>query len=170
MTNILAVHSVGQSLIDYLRGAYPPELRASAPCDFALISSGEMAANADLDGRCTLYLYRAVVNGRLRSAVRPSGVTHVDPPLELDLHYLLTVWSKSAATEQTVLAWAMQQLQRRPILDRSTLSADADWSAAETIQLLSSEMTTDEMMRIWESLAPSYRVSVAYVARVVRIT
>jgi hypothetical protein len=45
MANIQAIHSVGQSLVTYLRNTYPAEVAGQAmpDCDFALLSSGELA-------------------------------------------------------------------------------------------------------------------------------
>jgi hypothetical protein len=37
------------------------------------------------------------------------------------------------------------------------------------IQIISAELSNEDMMRIWDTLKPSYRLSVAYIARVVRI-
>ena len=37
------------------------------------------------------------------------------------------------------------------------------------IQLIPAELSTEDIMRIWDALEPSYRLSVSYIARVVRI-
>ena len=169
MTNVFAVHSVGQSLVDFLKNSYPADLRTSTPCDFALISSGELAADEELDPRLTLYLYRVTLDEHLRSATRSGRPGDEETPLSLNLHYLLSVWAKSATTEHTVLAWAMHHLKRHPVLDGSSLSPEAQWNAGETIHVIPAELSTDDMMRIWDALEPSYRLSVSYIARVVRI-
>ena len=56
MSNVLAVHSVGQSLMTYLGNVYP-ELKEDFPRDFRVISSGELATNEDVGTALTLYLY-----------------------------------------------------------------------------------------------------------------
>jgi hypothetical protein len=43
MANSLAVHSVGASLIVYLRNTYPDSLREQFPCDFRLLMGAELA-------------------------------------------------------------------------------------------------------------------------------
>lgn len=169
MTNILAVHSVGESLRAYLENAYPESLRATVPCEFRLISSGELTDAAELDGALTLYLYRMTVNEHFRNATRRVDPDRENTPLALDLHFLITAWARSAFNEQTMLTWAMRQLQQHPVLDRSSLTAEAEWSAGEQIQLLPAELTTGELLRVWDSLEPAYRLSASYVARVVRI-
>lgn len=169
MTNILAVHSVGESLRTYLENSYPAELRATVPCEFRLVSSGELTDTDKFDGVLSLYLYRMTVNEHFRNASRMVDPGRENTPLALDLHYLLTAWADSAFNEQTMLTWTMRQIQQHPVLDRSSLSAEADWTAGECIQLLPTELSTGDVMRIWDALEPAYRLSVSYVARVVRI-
>jgi hypothetical protein len=101
------------------------------------------------------------------SAERPA-----DPatrPLALELHYLFTAWADSALAEQAVLSWVMLQLHQRPLLDRSILTAEGGWGVGDQIQIVPSELSHEDMMRVWDALDPAYRLSVAYVARVVRI-
>lgn len=171
MTNVFAVHSVGESLRSYLDRSYPAALRAAHPCEFRLVSSGELASGDEIDAALTLYLYRVTVNEHLRNLRRQSlaDPSRDNLPLSVDLHYLLTIWSKSAFTEHTVLAWAMRQLHQHPVLDRSSLSPEAGWGSGESVQLIPAELTTEDVMRIWDALDPPYRLSVSYVARVVRI-
>jgi Pvc16 N-terminal domain len=63
----------------------------------------------------------------------------------------------------------MLQLHQRPLLDRSILTAEGGWGVGDQIQVVPSELSHEDMMRIWDALDPAYRLSVAYVARVVRI-
>jgi hypothetical protein len=41
----------------YLGNVYPAELKEEFPCDFRVISSGELATNEDVGTALTLYLY-----------------------------------------------------------------------------------------------------------------
>lgn len=169
MTNVLAIHSVGESLRTYLDTSYPADLRALHPCEFRLVASGELAGNVELDAALTLYLYRVTVNEHARNVRRVTDPLRDDVPLAVDLHYLLTVWSRSAFTEHVVLAWAMRQLHQHPVLDASSLTAEAAWGAGDFVQVIPAELSTEDVMRIWDALDPGYRLSVSYVARVVRI-
>ncbi len=171
MANVFAIHSVGNSIATFLRNTYPATVAGQAmpDCDFAQISSGEMAGTIGDETRITLYLYSVTVNEFGRQQ-RP-GQMSVDQqaPLGLDLHYLLTAWAGNAQDEQITLAWAMRQLYQYPILDASSLSPEAGWGSDEVIRIVPSELPTEEMMRIWDALDPSYRLSVSYVARLVRL-
>lgn len=171
MANVLAFHSVGDSLVTFLRHTYPATVDGlpMPACDFALLSSGELPDAADEGTRITLYLYRVTVNEHARQqrpAHRPEGLP---PPLSLDLHFLLTAWSSSAEDELVTLAWAMRQLYMHPLLDASSLTPNAGWRRDEVVQIIPSELPTEDMMRIWDALEPGYRLSVSYIARLVRL-
>ena len=169
MANIRAVHSVGSSIVSYLRNAYPPSIggRDMPTCSFDLVSGGELAGELPETTRVTLLLYRVTVDEHSRR-VRPSSSERL-PALSVELHYLLTAWAGSALDEQLTMAWTMRQLHHLPVLDLSVLSPDADWSPDEVVQIIPAELTTEDVMRIWDALEPAYRLSTSYVARVVRL-
>jgi len=170
MANVFAIHSIGASLVTYLKNAYPASLKTDHPCDFQLVSSGQLAGmKDDLDGVLSLFLYRVTANEHLRNARRGNDPQDVALPLSLDLHYLLSAWFLSALSEQTVLAWTMQQLHMRSVLDVSSLSPDAGWTAGDVVHMIPAELSNEDVMRIWDAVEPSYRLSVSYIARVVRI-
>lgn len=75
----------------------------------------------------------------------------------------------TAQDEQVALTWALRQLHQNPVLDISSLTPDAGWASDEVIQIVPSELATEDVMRIWDALTPSYRLSVSYMARLVRI-
>lgn len=171
MANIQAIHSVGHSIVTYLRNTYPAEAGGEEmpDCSFALLSSGEMADTPQDTTRLTLYLYRVTINEHLRQQ-RPDRMSQEQlAPLGLDLHFMLTAWASNAQDELLPLAWAMRQLYEHPILDASALSREAGWGSDEVIQIIPSELSTEDMMRIWDALEPAYRLSVSYIARRVRI-
>lgn len=171
MANPFAVHSVGTSLVTYLRDTYPAALGPNSgypPCEFKLFSSGELSG--DLSNMLTtlsLYLYRVKINEHRRNSSRLDRAADGPPPLWVDLHYLLTVWADGALAEQTVMTWAMRQLHLRPTLDVSSLSPEFGWTPSDTVQVMDAELSDEDMMRIWDALGPSYRLTVGYVARVV---
>lgn len=171
MANILAIHSVGNSIATFLRNAYPQQIgdQTLPVCAFELTSSGQLAGDISESTHVTLYLYRVTVNEHSRQTRRPAAPTDTFVPLGLDLHYLLTAWAANPLDEQVTLAWAMRQLHQYPVLDASSLSPEAGWNRDEVIQIIPAELTTEDIMRIWDALEPAYRVSVSYVARLVRL-
>jgi len=173
LANYLAFHSIGEALRVYLQSTYPQELDDQYKCTFEVLSSGELSDYKDPTSTTvalTLYLYRVTINETLRNryqpARQPSGE---DPALPVDLHWLLSVWSTSSAAEHSVFAWAMSQLEQQPLLDSTMLPPEAGWKEGDTVQLLPEELPLDEVMRVWESLEPSYRLSASYVTRTVRL-
>ena len=171
MANVFAIHSVGNSIVTYLRNSYsqlPAELEMP-DCAFELISSGELAGEPGDATRITLYLYRITVNEHSRQVHAASAATARPTPLGLDLHFLLSAWAGNARDEHTIVAWAIRQLHMFPILDESSLSPEAGWRANEVIQIIPAELSTEDVMRIWDALDPPYRLSVSYIARLVRL-
>jgi hypothetical protein len=173
MASHQAIYSVGASLVAYLRDAYSTDagrISEQHPCSFALLSSGEMNDPPnDGSARLSLYLYRVTMNEHLRNSARAAGPSDAPPPLAVDLHYLLTVWAGSAEAEQVILGWAMRKLHYHETLSASDLSPEGGWGEGDLVQIIPAELANEDLMRIWDALAPPYHLSVSYIARVVRI-
>jgi Pvc16 N-terminal domain len=184
MANVWAIHSVGDSLVTYLRDAYQrfvqeqeallpagvPELDPFPGFEFRLVSSNNLDdMDNESDNVLSLYLHRITINEHLRNARPTTGLTQPPVPLSIDLHYLITTWADSARSEQLMMAWVMRQLHSHSLLDSSYLSTMGGWSAQESVQMIPAELSNEDMMRIWDALKPSYHLSFAYIARVVQI-
>jgi hypothetical protein len=63
----------------------------------------------------------------------------------------------------------MAYLDQNPILSGPLLHPSGGWAPSEAVQMVLGEMTTEEVMRTFDSLPTDYRLSVPYVARVVRV-
>jgi hypothetical protein len=171
-----AVFAVGDALAKYLQNNYDPAA-VGFPCTFKLVSSAEVA-NEDqtkLDKTVSLYLHRITTNENFRAVTRLQDAPGNQPVLYLDLHYLITYWDASAEgaeAEQKILIWTMQQLQSHPILDSSVLSlssAAPGWDRTDSVQLIPADLSLQDILDIWDGLGPRYRLSMAYVVRVVRV-
>ena len=177
MANIGAIRSVGTSLAAFLTNAYAettfPAAITRPTCTFALTSIGGLTAQVlppnEASVRVLILLYRACINQHLRNVGRVATSGDRPVPLSVDLRYLFTFWSNSAESEQLVLAWTMRQLHEVPVLDASILTGEAAWAPDDVIQLIPEEISNEDLMRIWDALEPDYRVSLSYIARVVRI-
>jgi hypothetical protein len=117
----------------------------------------------------SIFLYRVDFNKTMRAAW--SGVSHLDGQthLPLDLHFLLTPWADNAESEGAILGRAMQALDQTPILSGPLLHQSGGWAPNESINLLMDEISTEAVMRTFDSLAADYRISVPYIARVMRL-
>jgi hypothetical protein len=117
----------------------------------------------------SIFLYRVDFNKSMRAAW--SGVSHHDgrSHLPLDLHFLLTPWADNAEAEAAVLGRTMQVLDETPILSGPLLHQSGEWAPNEAVNLLMDEISTEAVMRTFDSLAADYRISVPYIARVIRL-
>ena len=172
MANVFALHSLADGLARYLDRAYPAGLRNEHACSFEAIGSGGLVRErAESAGnRITIWPYRVLVNEHQRNRHFPVRPGRVNEPLPLDVHLLISVWAESAGDELHLFAWVLRELYQLPVIDRSLLTTvDAAFTAAEQIQLAPAEMTVEDMMRIWDAITPSYRLSAPFVARVVQL-
>ena len=74
MANVLAIHSVGNSIVTFLRNSYT-QLRATTDlpqCTFDLVSSTQLADENNVATRIALLLYRVTVNEHVRQR-RPAN-------------------------------------------------------------------------------------------------
>ena len=171
MADYTAIYSVGNSLANYLQNNYPPELKSAFPTNFQLVASGQIAAEdtSHMDKVVSIFLHRITTNENCRSVTRLQDSPNKQPALFLDLHYLVTYWGTDPQAEHTVLAWTMLQLQSSPILDNSILTPSSTWDSTESVQLIPADLSLEDILRIWDALGPKYRLSVSYIARIVRI-
>ncbi|MEE4190013.1 MAG: DUF4255 domain-containing protein [Halieaceae bacterium] len=169
MANLFSINSVGESLVRFLRDTYPEPLRTDHSCEFRQVSSAELAAANDMETAVTLYLYRVKIDEHMRNTPPPARPAERPLPLSVALHFLVIIWADDALAEQTITAWVMSQLNQHPILDQSNLSAAGGWAREDVVHFLPFELSNEDLMRVWDALEPSYRLSIPYVARVVRI-
>lgn len=101
-----------------------------------------------------------------RTPVRDPQTAH---GISLELRYLVTSWSATQLAEMAFLGWAMLELSRNPVLDRSVLVNPGNWERGETLQIAPEEAAPEELFRIWEALKQKYRLSALFRVRVVRI-
>lgn len=127
----------------------------------------------------TILLYRVDFNKTMRAAWSAVGNADGRGYLALDLHYLLTPWADNAEHQHMIIGRVMQVLERTPMLLGPTLyspslplpayASEPQSSPTDAIQILLEEISTEALMRTFDSLPSDYRLSIPYVARVVRI-
>ena len=119
-----------------------------------------------------IYLHRISVDpyGRNRylPPQRPGNAPR--PELPVNLHILLVGRSLSASAEITLVAWAMQSIGAAMELDAAHMAAiDPNWSSQERLQIIPEEMSTEDLMRVWDSLPGDYRLSSPYLVKTLRL-
>ena len=144
--------------------------------------------------RLNLFLYQATPNTAWRNVDLPSrspgGQRVSNPPLALDLHYLLTAYGIAELEAEVLLGYGMQLLHENPVLTReairtalnpspisgallpSVYQALASADLAEQVEMLKITpltMNTEEMSRLWSALQARYRPTAAFQVSVVLI-
>ena len=189
MSSALAIASVTAVLRELVRDAFVdhglPVLLSSAtvtalaPDRIALGDTGDVGLN--------VYLYGTTPNAGWRNVGLPSrngrGERLTNPPLALDLHYLLTAYGREDFQAEVLLGYAMQRLHEIPILPRETIRTIlsdasilsgrlADSALADQVERVSiapAQLGVEAISKLWAGFQASYRPTAAYVASVVLI-
>jgi hypothetical protein len=116
-----------------------------------------------------IFCYRSDINRTMRAPW--SAVAHVDGSihLPLDLHFLLTPFDSDAEAELRIMGATMQCLERHPILSGVRLHPQGAWEPGDAIQLINEDLVTEDVLRTFDTLPTDFRLSVSYVARVIRL-
>jgi Pvc16 N-terminal domain len=135
-----------------------------------------------------LFLHQVTLNPAWRNMELPSlasdGITRLkNPPLALDLHYILTAYASDDTEAEGLLGYAILMLHENPILPRAlidqvlgTLSSGAYNDALkaaglssqfEMIKLAASTLGREEMAWLWTALKADYRPTFPFKASVV---
>jgi hypothetical protein len=145
--------------------------------------------------RINLFLYQVTPNPGWRNVSLPSrdsdGARVGNPPLGLDLHYLVTTYGASEFHAEILLGYALQLLHETPVLTRDaikrtlapaspvtgsilpppldTLAASELGDQVEQIRLTPQMMSIEETSKLWSAIQSHYRPTAAYQASVVLI-
>lgn len=154
-----------------------------------------VAANAAEASQLNLFMYLVTPNQGWRNEGLPgrdgSGRQRLsNPPLALDLHYLLSAYSGADLHAEILLGYAMQLLHETPVLTRAAirtslipsppvgstlppaLRALADSGLAEQVELIKITpvvQSNEELSKFWTATQSHLRPSAAYIASVVLI-
>lgn len=147
-------------------------------------------ADATSPDRLNLFLFQATEHPGWRNLSLPAraavnGDRLKNPPLALDLHYLLTAYGSGDFHAEVLLGHAMFVLHETPVLTRQTireaiplpppLSLPNGLSGAgladqiEQIKITPENMSVEEISKIWSALQSQYRPTAVYKASVVLI-
>jgi hypothetical protein len=191
MSSALAIAGVSAVLTDLLNnGVIDHNLGAvkvsAKPPDRVIPPGGTDVSQLNL------FLYHVAPNPGWRNTALPSrdghGARVSNPPLALDLFYLLTAYGEKDFQAEVLLGYAMQMFHETPVLTRdairtalagpspvdgtilpSLLDAADLAEQVEQIKIIPQSMSTEEMSKLWTALQTSYRPTAAYQISVVLI-
>ncbi len=138
--------------------------------DVALFSTRHFTGS--ITNRVALFLYRVEVDEARRNVDLPRLAPTAPRrySLGLELHYLLTVWGKqNAEGEQVMLARCMDILDRHAVITGPLLDPAYPWEPEDGLRISLSHLSTEDMLRLWDSLEPPYQLSIPYVVRTARL-
>ncbi|MCP3688800.1 MAG: DUF4255 domain-containing protein [Gammaproteobacteria bacterium] len=113
----------------------------------------------------SIYLYRVGFNKVMRAAWSAKSQYDGRSHVPLDLHFLLVAWGENADHEFRILGRAVQCMEDTPILTGPLLDPIAPWASNESIQVCLEDISTEDVMRTFDSLPLDYKLSIPYVAR-----
>lgn len=189
MSSPLAIAAVTAVLKDLLNnGLMDNDLAAvgsfsvtSAPPD--RVTTGDTETN-----RLNLFLYHVAPNPGWRNAGQPArgakGERLSNPPLALDLHYMLTAYGAQDLNAEILLGYAMEILHTYGSISRAAIRkslgpgnpinvalipADGQGRVAadladqvENIKITPLYLNADELSRLWTAMQARYRPTMAY--------
>jgi uncharacterized protein DUF4255 len=166
-----AIAATGQAILALLSDACPRDEFPDARFDLYQTSSFQKP----MDEGVSLYLYQVSLSASRRNVLpgrTPDG-RRLRPALPVDLHYLLSAWSKSAARQQRLLGWCMRTIDDTTILPSGLLNhagPERDvFGPTETVELICEPHSLQDLVNIQDPLKPNVPLSVGYVARMVAL-
>jgi hypothetical protein len=160
------------------------------------VAPDEIKTGPDEQPRLNIFFFQATPNASLRNAglpaVGPNGLVTRNPPLALDLHYMITAYGATDLQAEILLGYAMLLLHETPVLTRAAIRkaldpAPTDATASilppayqslraaaladqfEQIKITSQVMNTEELSKLWTAIQSHYRPTAVYLATVVMI-
>lgn len=198
MSSALAIAGVTAVIKDMLDNGLIDQMIPVLGVQFvtSAVPPDTITLGTDQSPRLNLFMYQATPNAAWRNMGYPSrdsqGNRIGNPPLALDLHYLLTAYGSTDLQAEILLGYAMQLLHETPVLARDAirkalnppqppvdpgilppiyqaLRASDLADQFEQIKIVQSPMNTEELSKLWTALQARYRLTASYTVTVVLI-
>ncbi|BAV06604.1 Protein of unknown function [Filimonas lacunae] len=200
MSNALAIAAVTQVLKDLLNdGLINNDVTGSLGTTVTVTTTAPDRVDTSVAGeqsQLNLFMYQVSVNSGWRNHNLPShnaaGERINNPPLALDLHYLLTAYGATDLHPEILLGYGMQLLHDHPILSREAIrkslqpvSGDNSFSnlplslrslasskldeQVELLKITPEQLSAEELSKFWTAFQNKYRPTAAYKVTVVLI-
>ncbi len=194
MSSYPAVGGVSAVLRWLLSSALNPDgpstlLNSSTP-GITAVSPDLITTGLEEQPQLNLFMYYVSLNPALRNLDLPSmnghGESISNPPLALNLHYLVSAYGAQQFDPEILLAWAMKVFHDNPVVPPATiqeaitgLAKSSPGTAAtliagsglaeqtEHLRITHETLTTEEIYRLWAAFQTAYRPSTALQVSVV---
>jgi hypothetical protein len=188
MSDYLAVGGVTAvlcSLLSTALGSGGPTTILGPTRGITAVSPDLITTGPDEQPQLNLFMYYISLNPALRNLGLPSsnaqGGRLSNPPLALDLHYLVTAYGSAQFDAEILLGWAMKVFHDTPVVPSQTIQAALDTLAAqqqptteaslisgstlaeqiEHLRITPEVLTTEEIYRLWTAFQAAYRPTTA---------
>ncbi len=175
MAGYRALAAVGRSIVDLLNRRFAETLPAgprpaavlAGTVDFDQVNSSPTAVIQY--PAVSVYCYRVCVDRETRPGW--SAVASVDgiPRIPLRMHLMIAAWDTVVESEMEWLGLAAQVIEGEGILTGPLLHPTGDWEPGDAVQIVPDDIALESMSEAFQALTTDYRLSMPYIARVIRI-
>ncbi len=205
MSSALALAAVSAVLKDLLNNGlidHDVSTSVGSAVTVSVLPPDRVKTGDEEQPQLNLFLYQVTPNPGWQNTGFPSrddqGGRLTNPPLALNLHYLLTAYGKNDFDGEILLGYAMQLFHENPVLPRDAirtalgtkppgppgvggtpvtsailpigpLSASDLADQVEQIKIAPQNLSTEELSKLWTALQAPYRPAAAYHVSVVLI-
>jgi hypothetical protein len=196
MSNALAIAAVTATLKDLLNeGLLNHDLSSIGSFSVTAQPPDRVTTGTTENNQLNVFLYQLTPNSGWRNADLPShdarGTRVANPPLALDLHYLISAYGAQDMNAEVLLGFAMQLLHENPVIGREqlrlvlgnpspvdgailpgpfgTLSALDLADQVELVKITPEFLSSEDLSKLWTAMQARYRPSMAYTVSVVLI-
>ncbi|WP_412543344.1 DUF4255 domain-containing protein [Longispora sp. K20-0274] len=171
-----ALVAAGRSIVDLLNRRFDDLIPAGDRRPVAVL-----AGTADFDQvnssptavirfpAISVYCYRISVDRETRAGWSAVASTDGIPRIPLRMHILFAAWDTVVESELEWLGLTAQVIESESILTGPTLHPSGEWEPGDAIQVVPDELALDSLSEAFQALTTDYRLSLPYVARVIRI-
>jgi hypothetical protein len=167
MATFQAIGSVAEAVARLLEQSWDPAAHGGIDPQFTVYQGKDFSA--PMDAGISIFVFQVKVDPVQRTL--PPAIDGHRRPLPVAVSLLLTAWAQDSSTEHALLGWAMRAIDDNPILSSGFLNAafPGVFSPEETVELVSGELSYDEIFHLWQVLPSSLQLSALYHARVLRL-
>lgn len=166
----MSLPGAAKSVVNLLRSQYETRFGALGAPTFSLIGPATLADG--LHDQVTVFPYRVEQDTTRRHQdlppATPRGARR--SALVVDLRILVTAWMNDPEGELLVLGRCMEILDQQPVLSGPLLDPGYPWDPDTALRVTLDHQTPEESFRLWDALTPSYRLSVPYILRTIRLS
>jgi len=173
MANYSAIYGLLTALENYLKRCLEDASDDSRLENASVVVLSSSDLKTDPAGNAVgIYLHRISIDPHGRGRYLPASTVTgtAKPELPVNLHLMIIGWAASAEKEVDMLAWAMQKIGGGLELDSASLvERDSSWGENNVVQIIPEDMTTEDLLRLWETLPHSYMLSTPYIVKTARL-